>query len=282
MFSKTNVTTAVACILLLGMAALFSQEPQTTKETGTPPCGVFKGKLFELKHRDAGEITAILTALGSGYKGSLINGYKGSNILTVRDCPENIAAIEEAIKVLDISPASRGARAPSPDIELLMHVLIASNSESAGNQYPQELKDVVKQLQVTLTYKSYSLLTSIVQRIRLDQDSFQRIPSGQDMVGGNGTTVMGPPIFEKPLEALYSYQIDGLSIEPGGKDVSTLIMKRFTFKIDSMGARKETPDYKHAEIQTSLRIREEEKVVVGTASLHDKGLVLVLSARILK
>jgi hypothetical protein len=37
-----------------------------------------------------------------------------------------------------------------------------------------------------------------------------------------------------------------------------------------------------AEINTGLSLREGEKVVVGTASLKDRAMILVLSARIVK
>src|SRR5438552_10761793 len=85
----------------------------------------FKSKVFEVKYRDAESLRRVLLTLGSGFKGASISPSSEFKTLTVRDFPENIAAIEEALKRLD-TPA-----APRPNIELHMHVLIASNT--AGN-----------------------------------------------------------------------------------------------------------------------------------------------------
>ena len=42
------------------------------------------------------------------------------------------------------------------------------------------------------------------------------------------------------------------------------------------------PSGRPAEIHTDLSLRNGEKVVVGTATLGNKGLILVLSARVIK
>jgi hypothetical protein len=77
----------------------------------------------------------------------------------VRDFPENLLTIEEAIKRLD-TPAS-----PRPSIELHMYALIASNSGGAGAAPPAELRDVLEQLRGTLNYKNYELAATVVQRL---------------------------------------------------------------------------------------------------------------------
>jgi len=110
----------------------------------------FKGKVFEVKHRDPRSLVDALRVLGSGFKGSTISVSDEFKTLTVRDFPENLAAIEEALKRLDTP------QPPQPDIELRMNVLLASNVDGIANQYPTDLGDVIKQLQAMLNYKSYS------------------------------------------------------------------------------------------------------------------------------
>ena len=77
----------------------------------------------------------------------------------MRDFPENIVTMEEAIKRLD-TPAT-----PRPNVELHMHVLIASNAGGSTADMPAELKDVLTQLRGTLNYRNYELAASIVQRV---------------------------------------------------------------------------------------------------------------------
>src|SRR5712692_4558528 len=118
----------------------------------------FKNRVFEVHNRMPEDLVPVIKLLTSGFKGADLAASNEFRTITVRDFPENIAAIDEAIKRLDTPEVAR------PDIELRMHVLLASNKESTMGSYPADLKDVIKELQTTLNYKDYSLLTSIVQR----------------------------------------------------------------------------------------------------------------------
>src|SRR5437762_3058770 len=44
---------------------------------------------------------------------------------------------------------------------------ISSNAANASNEHPAELNDVIKQLQGTLAYKSYSLMASTIQHVKV-------------------------------------------------------------------------------------------------------------------
>ena len=137
-------------------------DPQWVEHTG------FKGKIFDIKHRDPRELVQILKPLGSGFKGAMMQPSYGYKTITVRDFPENIVAIGEAIKRLDAPPAPdspQPLRPIFPDVEVSAYILTASTDESAA-QPPPMLADVLKQLQATLNYKSCQLLASIVQRAR--------------------------------------------------------------------------------------------------------------------
>src|SRR5713226_8221597 len=111
----------------------FAQEARTPTATAQPaptaksPDYVeekgFKGKIFEIKYRDPYGLLQVIRPLGSGFKGATISVEQAFKTLTVRDFPENIAAIEEAIKRLDMPEA------PRSDIEFTIHVLIATNAE---------------------------------------------------------------------------------------------------------------------------------------------------------
>jgi type II secretory pathway component GspD/PulD (secretin) len=127
MWKTMKVVSTVLCLSLIFVTASFAQQPSTT--TPNPSDNYvteknFKSKVFEVKYRDPGSLANVLKQLGSGFKGAMIYPNSDFKTLTVRDFPENLATIEEALKRLD-TPA-----APRPNIELRMHVLIASNTGS--------------------------------------------------------------------------------------------------------------------------------------------------------
>ena len=218
----------------------------------------FKGKVFEVKNREGRALVRALSPLGSGFKGATISYSEEFRTLTVRDFPENLAAIEEALKRLDTPQASRS------DMDLRMYILIASNIEGAKNPYPTELTDVVKQLQTTLAYKNYYLLTSTVQRVK----------EGAFHVQGEGMAEFTPPLVEKPTTANYSFSGNSisLSLSPAGQSI---------FQINEFGFTLVT-NTERANIRTGLTLRDGEKVVVGTSTLRDKGIIVVLIAKMIK
>src|SRR5919199_751777 len=154
--------------------------PQYVENTG------FKNRIFEIKNRDPNSLLSVIRLLTSGFKGAQASADRNFKTITVRDFPENLAAIEEALRRLD-TPET-----PRSDIELHIHVLIASQTDGAGDQYPAELRDVIKQLDTTLSYKSYKLIASIVDRVKdgtfnmggkgiADVESFARPPAAGDI-----------------------------------------------------------------------------------------------------
>ena len=272
--SRFKVNAVIA--LLLVVSAAHSTRAQQPAQPTTPAAPVataartpdyvdftgFKGKIFDVKHREPNVLVNALRPLGSGFKGATISWSDEFRTLTVRDFPENIAAIEEAIKRLDTP------QPPQPDIELRMHVLIASNVEGVASQYPPDLGDVLKQMQATLNYKSYSNVASVVQRVR----------AGSRNINLTGTADIAAKILEidRPLTASYEYRVHSVALaseSAGGYSVQ-LGDQEFVFQGPNAVGR--------AVIHTDLNLRNGEKIVVGTATLGNKGLILVLSARVIK
>jgi hypothetical protein len=271
MFSiKAKVATSMIVALSLVPAA-FAQQPQ--KPASAPAASPaaagpdyvdftgFKGKVFDVKYRDPRSLVQALRPLGSGFKGSTIQFSDEFRTLTVRDFPENIAAIEDALKRLDVSQAAQ------PDIELRMHVLIATNAEGAGNQVPADVSDVVKQLQATLSYKSYFNVATIVQRVK----------DGTFNLSGRGVAEVGGRINggDQVVNAHYSYNVQSITLTSESPGAFTVQLRSASFNLGAAV-------FGEASINTSLSVRSGEKVVVGTATLGNKGLILVLSARVAK
>lgn len=277
-----SIKTAAAYMLVLLLAtSAFGQQPQGQTPPKPDPQYVdfsgFKGKVIEVKNRDAYELARVLNPLSSGYKGSTIVGNTDFKTIVVRDFPENIAAIEEAVKRLDVplpTQPDRSALNVEPNIELVLHVLIASNVEGASNPHPEELNDVLKQLHSKLTYKNYYLLTSIVQRTKIGQSSGSAIQ-------GEGLATAGAQLFGRSeVSTQYGYSISQIypEVRTAGAPMS---VRSFTFSIKGASAADDLM-LGSARITTNLSVHDGEQVVVGTASLKDKGLVLVLSAKVLK
>jgi hypothetical protein len=264
---RKQVLTALFIVAAMVATALGQQAQTPTPKPEVAPkppddyveMSGFKGKIFEIKYRDPGAVLRVVAQLGSGFKGARMSYSDEFKTITVRDFPENLATIEEAIKRLD-TPAP-----PQPDVELRMHLLIATNAEGASNQYPADLNDVVKQLQSTLSYKSYQLVASIVQRVK----------DGTRNLHGDGVAQVGPPIVAQPVDVPYGYEIGWVSLTPSASGAPTIQVSRFQFGIPPSPLGR-------AGIAADLTMRDGEKVVVGTASLKDRGMVLVISPRILK
>ena len=223
----------------------------------------FKSRVFELKYRDPETLHSVVALLTSGHKGAQVSFNRNFKTLTVRDFPENLASIEEALKRLDTPDATR------PDIELRMHVLIASNAAGGENQYPPDLRDAVGQLHTTLNFKSYHLLTSIIQRAK------ERLAVSPGIVQGEGVAQLTLPGENAPRDFHYSFQANSLTLNTSPSGVTTVQLGNFTFMMNGKDGDKAT-------VRSDVGVRDGEKVVVGTAGLKDKALILVLAAKLIR
>ena len=258
----------VAIIFSMSSIAYAQQKEQTPKpEPQYVDFTGLKGKVFEIKNRDSNELVPVLRPLLSGFKGSSIEASRELRTISVRDFPENIATIEDAIKRLDVA---RSARAADPDVEITIHVLIASNDEGGGNDYPASLKDVITQLKNTFNYKSYKLLTPIVHRTRLNTQQ----------IVGSGNSIYKVAASDKPTLVNYEYRIFQISAESTSTGATSIYIRNFTFQLSGKGA-DENAVLGEARIDSNLSIRDGEKLVVGSASLRDRAVILVLSAKVI-
>jgi hypothetical protein len=229
----------------------------------------FKGKVFEVKYREPSSILNAVSQLGSGFKGARMSHNDEFKTITVRDFPENLASIEEAIKRLDTPQPSR------PDIQFNVHVLIASDSASGSDEVPAELSDVVKQLKATLRYKSYSLMTSSIQRTK------------EGFVPVNNEGIAESKLFsvERPLAnpIFYHYTLTQVSLEASSGGAPTVQMREFSFGMRiPLAVSATNVQYQNVGFRAPVSIRDGERVVVGTTTMGDKGLVVVISARVTK
>lgn len=269
MFSyKLRINVALALVLSFTSLAA-AQESSAPQPTPQPDKHVthasFKNRVFEVRHRDPATLYSVIELLTSGHKGAQVSYNRNFKTLTVRDFPENLATIEEALKRLDTPEA------PRPEIEFRMHVLIASNSAAGGaNQYPADLKDAIGQLQTTLNFKNYYLLTSIIQRAK------DRADYAPNIIHGEGMAQLSLPGDNAPRDFSYQFQANSLTLNTSSAGVTTVQLGNFRFRLDGgeAGGR--------AVVSSDVGVRDGEKVIVGTAGLKDKALILVLTAKLIK
>jgi hypothetical protein len=272
----TAALLGLSLVLTLALAPItFGQEAKTpaptsvaaSKETDYVEEKGFKGKIFEIKYRDPFGLVQVILPLGSGFKGATTRVEREFRTITVRDFPENIAAMEEAIKRLD------RPEAPRPDIEFSVNVLIASNSATGSEDYPADLGDVIKQLKAALKYKSYALLTSGIHRAKEGGGGVSNSGVAESNLFSSVPTPPNPIFFE--------YDIQSISIDSAsGSPTVQLGLVRFNLRVPlNMGS--SGIQYQNVGFRSPVSLRQGEKVVVGSTAMGDKGLVVVVSAKVL-
>lgn len=218
-----------------------------------------RSRIFAVAHRDPDALVRVLRPLGSGAHGAVISADSTFGTISVRDFPENLAVIEEAIKRLDV------AESPRADVDLKIHVLLASNRAEAKASVPEDLREVVAALRGTLLYKSYTLVTTFAERVR----------DRARAVSASGVAALPGPEGKEGPAIQIECEAHGLTIEPG--PTGTVRLENFSlsaFGLHGFSGR--------ASVRTDLTLRPGEKVVVGTSSLGDQGLVVVVSASVVK
>ncbi len=281
----TRIPTLALAALLGATFALSAQAPQaktpdpanvraliSTAENEPDPAVLkaMRSQVFVLQHRDAGQLADILRPLGSGIKGARMSSTSahGFSALSVRDFPENLAAIGAAIQRLDV-PATVEQ---SQDIELHIQVLFASKAPVSETDIPPDLQKVLATLKGTLAYRGFTPVASFVQRAQVEGRQNNTI---------SGTGVVDSIFIDKEQTRTASdWRVLWWASQPSmtvPKEGPALFdLKGFGIKITENGAK---GSQTLADFSTSLSLKEGETAVVGTTVLKDRGLIVVLSAK---
>ncbi|HKB78335.1 MAG TPA: hypothetical protein VKH35_01340 [Thermoanaerobaculia bacterium] len=254
----------ITILLALVLTATLALAQEEKKPEDTVTTREFKTKIFEIHNRSSRDIYAAIRMLGSGFKGSAYDYNQEMHTITVRDFPENITTVEQAIQRLD-----RPAPAPS-SIEMKISVLIGSKTPLPGAAIPDDLAPVVKQLQSTLRYSHYGLLTANVHRTRAGD-------------GIQGSGIAEPALLgmtaqsDRPI--LYTYRLHHIDVVPVAErqDVS---IENFDFGMRFPINTGKEVTYQSVGFQTPVNVRPNEKVVIGTTTMGDKALIVVVTANV--
>lgn len=213
-------------------------------------------KVIQLKYADPAHIGDLLALFGASLRWD-----RQTKVLTVVGPASAVAAIEEAIKKLDVPPP------PTKDVDLTAYFVLATRQPVQSADLPTELDEVITQLKRVLNYKSFQLLDTAFLRTR----------------DGEGAAVSG--VARADTAAVdFRLNFHRADIIPEGK-VRTV-------RISDLGFQAERPagnatalvaKTSSAEIHTNIDIAEGQKVVVGRTALDfpDNALVLVLTAKVI-
>jgi type II secretory pathway component GspD/PulD (secretin) len=272
--SQSLIASFVILILILPLTASAQQQAPAARveqpsAAATTGVAGMRGRVIEIRHRESVELIPVLRPLLSGIAGAVIEASRELRTISIRDYPENIATIEEAIRRLDVPRASRPV---DPDIELTMHIMIASNDQLPDDDFPTSLRPVVSQLKNTFNYRHYKLVTPILHRARLNQKNSTLYQSS-----GNSTYQMAGSAGATKVNYQYGYQ--EINLEAAGSGRPSVLIRNFRFELDGKGDESGAA-LGNALIASNLSIRDGESLVVGSASLRDRAVIIVLSLRV--
>jgi len=240
----------------------FADEPKA-KEDDYNTVREFKNRVFEVRNRDPRTVAQTVKLLGSGFKGSGIQVNTDLHTITVRDFPENVAAIEDAIKRLDHAEVI-------PDLNINIAVLIGSKTPLTAAAVPDELAPVVKQLQTTLRYANYGLLTATMHRTKAGSGIENSGVAEPALLGM--TVKEGNPIF-------YTYAMRNVTIG-GSAERPSIDTESFDFSMRVPVNVNGGVQYQNVGFKTPVSVKMNEKVVIGTTTMGDKALIVVVTANV--
>jgi type II secretory pathway component GspD/PulD (secretin) len=266
MFSDgRRILIALALLFVAATAALAQEKPAAiSRDDEYVTQKMFQNRVFDIKNRDPQALARVLNPLTSGFRGAVVSPNQEFRTITVRDFPENITVIEEAIRRLDTPEV------PRPSVEFRVHLLVASNDEAVANRYPAELSDVVKQLQPSLGLKNFTLMGSQVVRGR--EGNWDTYNKGvADFKLANDDAASKNPVF-------YTYNIRQVTLDTvGGQPRVQVGEFNMSLRVPlSLGADKLA--YEEIGFKNPVSLRDGDKVVVGTTNIADKTIVVVVSA----
>lgn len=265
---RAALALAAVCLVAAGAGA---QEPKPA-----PPAGDnivsekgFSNEIFEVRNRDPLALAQVLRPLGSGFRGALMQHNQEFRTITVRDFPENLAVIREAIRRLDTP------QPPRPSIEFHVHLLVGTNDERVTSDFPAQLSDVVKQLRATLGYKNFSVMGSQMMRSKEERGADVYNKGVADLKVTDAALASANPVF-------YEYHLRSFSVAEGDgpariliEDFNLALRMPLLLSADQVG-------YEQVGFRNPVSLREGERVVAGTTSVRDKSVIVVLTATTMK
>lgn len=285
---STPLKLALLVLLVPGLA--YGQGQQGRAPAKTPaPSGATAArtrdiiKVVHVKYANVDRIARLL-----GFFPIAIKADSGLKVITLGGAPARVAAVEEAIKKLDVPPP------PAQNIHVMAYLLMATRRPpgdtnfkpgdltlppgQSGAQLPEELREVVKQLQKVMDYRSFRLVHTLTL---VTSNGGSAGISGMTPIAteypnpGVSPTVMMANVHFGVVraEATVQEKLDSVSLM--GVNLSIFMLPQTT-QSRLFG---KAPA---ANFTTDVEVGAKQRVVVGKTGIfnQDLGLFLVLSAKV--
>jgi hypothetical protein len=208
-------------------------------------------RIFPVRYIDPTQLKGVLSMFRASMEAN-----QDLRVLSVRAPKEIMPAVEDAIKRLDVP-------APRKDAELTIYVLTASDQSEPSSSIPSNLNSVINQLKGVLSYKGYRLVDTLITR------ATNR--SGGINFGGQGTTLNGTLMLSETLKPSYNFRAQ---IQIENPDAKTPVLR-----LTNMAFGLQSPGLGNVGVTGDVEIPQGQQVIVGKATMADKALILVMSAK---
>lgn len=179
----------------------------------------------------------------------------------------------------DSIPSPQEKRTDETNLDTQLYLLVATNQEVDNARLPAALEPVVKQLRLSLPFKNYRLMTTLVNRVKND--------------GRLNLKWIGGPLIESAAASsatpsFNEFRVNTVKLvtDDGGRQLVRMDGFAFGARIPiqtGMIASTAIPaiNYEPTGLNTDISMREGEAVVVGTLNVGPSGdaIILVMSAK---
>jgi hypothetical protein len=175
-------------------------------------------------------------------------------ILIVKDFPENIARIRQAVAEVDVKPA---------DLLFTVQLVLGSEQPDKDLATMATSDPIIKELRNVLKYNQYSLLDTSVMRALDQQDAEVRLGEKGDF-----QLWLRPKVVKDEKSALIQTEVRLRMVRIAGLPPNATSAKPEYITTDLIG--------------TTLNIKSGDKTVVGVSKLDGTGkaLILIISGKI--
>jgi len=281
MKSKLSVTAFVVALILSVVSVVQGQAPKTSAtEQGKPSPMI--SRVFVVGHVLPSDLLKALLPLAStgDARGAMLVANDKTLAVSVRDYPENVAAMEAVIRLLD-KPERAPLAATRAAVEVQISIIAASQDDGfAETPVPPALSNVVEQLRRTLTFKRYRYVTTLTQRVQ----------SGADARASGAIAKFYPdgPPTSRPEHYEYALRNPLVMVPESGLasirvDFDFALMMSYLANLLEVTAGTQPPKFASGQISmsTPVTFREGEPTVVGTSRAGDgsQAVIVILSIR---
>jgi hypothetical protein len=252
---EIKMKSAVLFVLLLAPA--FGQAPSTP----APPPMVLR--VFQIKNADVKRLAAMVDIFGARVRPD-----PSLRVIAVSGPQEQVKAIEDAIQRYDVPPP------PQKNVDLTFHLLQALPAAVQDN-LPADREPVIKPLRTPFTFQGYRLADTIQVRAR-DEDGFDA-SSAANFAG----------LFPNAPTTSTQLRAQRATVIPSGAvPVIRIDNLRLNVRVPQCTGKNNAGEcsqwnFMDNGVNTSVDVREGQKVVIGKTALGaDSAVIVVVTAKV--